>query len=258
MTFDDLVHSLKVQPELDTKLWDEHNHLRPEIRGALLKIAKMFYKSIKLEKKPPVLDVVFTGSLANYNYSDLSDIDLHLIFDFGKINADPELAAQFFILAKANWNEQHDITVKGYEVEVYAEDKDNAHVSTGLYSVLNDKWIKEPHKDHPIYDVQDVNSKMKYFVVMYNELLKQFKEKKFDRLYERIVLLRDKIKRFRQSGLRAGGVHSTENVTFKFLRRVGLLEKLKLLQNKVLDKQLSVESQNEAYKYKLGKSRISI
>jgi predicted nucleotidyltransferase len=256
MTFDDLVKSLKVQPELNGKLWNSHNQLYPEIRGALLKIAKMFYTSITLETKPKVLDVVFTGSLANYNYSDLSDIDLHLIFNFTEIDADLDLAAQFFILAKANWNEQHNITVKGYEVEVYAEDKDNAHVSTGLYSVLNDKWIKEPHKDHPIYDVKDVNSKMQYFVVMYNELLKQFKQKKFDRLYERIVLLRDKIKRFRQSGLRAGGVHSTENITFKFLRRVGLLEKLKLLQNKVLDKQLSVEAQHE--EYQLGKSRRSI
>jgi hypothetical protein len=254
--FEDLVRTLKVQPELNSKLWDESEQLRPEIRGALLKIAKMFYKSIKLETKPQIKDVVFTGSLANYNYSELSDIDLHLIFDFDEVNADPELAEQFFILAKANWNEQHDITVKGYEVEVYAEDQDNAHVSTGLYSVLNNEWIKKPHKDHPVYDVKDVYSKMQYFVVMYKELVKQFKQHKSDHLYERIVLLRDKIKKFRMSGLKDGGIYSTENITFKFLRRIGLLEKLKLLQNKVLDKQLSVEAQYE--EHQLGKGRRSI
>jgi len=256
MTFEELVQSMQIQPELNSKLWDESQELRPEIRAALMKIALMFYKSIKLKNKPPIKDIVFTGSLANYNYSELSDIDLHLIFDFSDVNADKELAEQFFILAKANWNEKHDITVKGYEVEVYAEDENNPHVSTGLYSILNGEWIKKPKKELPVFDERDVHSKLQYFVVMYKELVSQYQQKKMTHLYEKIALLRDKIRKFRLAGLKHGGIYSTENITFKFLRRIGLLGKLKLLQNKVMDIQLSVETSHERYKLDKGGRRI--
>lgn len=257
MKFDDLVQSLEMQPNLNPKLWDKNKQLRPEIRAALIRIARMFYTSIKLEKKPVIKDIVFTGSLANYNYSELSDIDLHLILDYDTVDSDEDMVAQFFALAKANWNEKHDITVKGYEVEVYAEDQDNSHTSTGLYSVLNDKWIKEPHKEQPLYDIGDVRSKVEYFVRMYKHLVDRYRAGKFKGLYRQISLLRDKIGKFRQGGLNRGGVYSTENVSFKLMRRSGLLQKLKLLQNRVLDKQLSVETQHEK-EHQLGKSSSGI
>ncbi len=82
MSFDDLIKTFKVQPDLNREFWTSDNKLNPTIRAALMKIAKEFYDSIDLEKKPKVKDIVFTGSLANYNYSQYSDVDLHLLFDF--------------------------------------------------------------------------------------------------------------------------------------------------------------------------------
>jgi len=242
MKFDELIKSLQIQPELNNTIWDG-NKLRPQIRAALIRVAKIFYDSLKLENKPKLKDIVFTGSLANYNYSKMSDIDLHLIFDYGSVNKDEDMVSQFFSLAKANWNDQHDITIKGYEVEVYAEDEDNPHVATGLYSIMNDKWIKEPHKEQPLFDIQDVRTKIQYFIHMYQHLVDEYRAGNMQELYQQITLLRDKIGKFRQGGLSTGGIFSTENIAFKLMRRSGLLHKLKLLQNRVLDKQLSVETQ---------------
>ena len=237
MTFDDLIKTFKVQPDLNRQFWTPENKLNPVIRKALLRIAKEFYDGIELENKPKVKDIVFTGSLANYNYSDYSDVDLHLLFDFGK---DKDLLSQFFLLAKSKWNDKHDITIKGYDVEVYAEDESSPHVATGLYSVLKDKWIKEPKKEAPAYDEQDVMTKVKYFVGMYNQLVKQFQDGQLDGLDKKIEKFRDKLGKFRQSGLQLGGEFSTENLAFKLLRRAGYMDKLAKLQDAVVDKQLSV------------------
>jgi hypothetical protein len=55
-----------------------------------------------------------------------------------------------------------------------------------------------------------------------------------------IEKLRDKLSKFRQSGLQLGGEFSTENIAFKLLRRAGYMDKLAKLQDVVVDKQLSV------------------
>ncbi len=171
MTFDDLIKTFKVQPDLNRQFWTSENKLNPTIRKALLRIAKEFYDGIELENKPKIKDIVFTGSLANYNYSDYSDVDLHLLFDFGK---DKELLSQFFLLAKSKWNDKHDVTIKGYDVEVYAEDEKSPHVSTGLYSVMKDTWLKEPKKETPVFDELDVKTKVNYFVGMVKQLFQQY------------------------------------------------------------------------------------
>jgi predicted nucleotidyltransferase len=237
MTFDDLIKTFKVQPELNRQFWTFDNKLNPTIRKALMKIAKEFYDSIELENKPKVKDIVFTGSLVNYNYSEYSDVDLHLLFNFGK---DKEVLSQLFLLAKSKWNDKHDITIKGYDVEVYAEDESSPHVATGLYSVLKDTWIKEPTKDTPVYDEQDVMTKVRYFVGMFDQLVNQYKAGQLDGLDKKIEKFRDKLGKFRQSGLEKGGEFSTENLAFKLLRRAGYMEKLANLQNMTIDKQLSV------------------
>jgi predicted nucleotidyltransferase len=237
MTFADLLKTFKVQPDLNREFWTPENKLNPKIRKALMKIAKEFYDSIELENKPKVKDIVFTGSLANYNYSDYSDVDLHLLFDFG---TDKETLSQLFLLAKSKWNDKHDITIKGYDVEVYAEDESSPHVATGLYSVLKDKWIKEPKKEAPAYDEQDVMTKVRYFVGMFDQLVNQYKAGQLDGLDKKIEKFRDKLGKFRQSGLQKGGEFSTENLAFKLLRRAGYMEKLANLQNMTMDRQLSV------------------
>jgi len=244
MTFEELIKSFKVQPELNTDFWSgENNTLNPKIRNALLKTAQIFYDSIELDEKPPIKDIVFTGSLANYNYSKFSDIDLHLIFDFKQFGQYKEVFETMFLLAKANWNNRHDIKVKGYEIEIYAEDEDNPHQSTGLYSVLDNQWIKTPQKQTPVFDPKDVKSKVDYFIKLYKRLRSQAEDLPPNELLTKVDALRDKIRKFRQSGLEQGGEFSDENIAFKSLRRIGLLDSLADFRDKLLDRSLSVENQ---------------
>jgi predicted nucleotidyltransferase len=55
--------------------------MNPKVRARLLDIAYDFIDFLGVDIV--VTDVVMTGSLANYNWSEYSDVDLHIITDFG-------------------------------------------------------------------------------------------------------------------------------------------------------------------------------
>jgi hypothetical protein len=59
--------SFRVKDELNPKIWDDFK-IDDEVREDLLKIAEDFYASTDLEAD--VEDIVLTGSLANYNWSE--------------------------------------------------------------------------------------------------------------------------------------------------------------------------------------------
>jgi len=47
--------------------------------------------------------------MANYNYHDLSDIDVHLILDYADVDDNVEFVGEFFAAKKAFWEIKHDI-----------------------------------------------------------------------------------------------------------------------------------------------------
>ena len=104
-------------------------------------------------------DITFTGSLANFNWSKFSDIDLHLLVDFSKVDENTDLVREFFRGKYGIWNKDHDIRIKGFEVEIYVQDSNEAHISTGVYSVLNDEWIVQPVQEEPEIDFENIQMK---------------------------------------------------------------------------------------------------
>ena len=77
------IKSFYLKDELNTKLWDDFK-LEDEVREQLLQIAQDFYEKVELSSD--VVDIVLTGSLCNYNWSEkYSDYDLHVIIDFDDI-----------------------------------------------------------------------------------------------------------------------------------------------------------------------------
>jgi predicted nucleotidyltransferase len=233
-----VIKSFKPQKTLEPKLW-KNNKLDPRVRKVLLKVADDFIGRWKLKKQPKIKDIRFTGSLANFNWSKFSDVDLHVIVDFGEVNKDTTLVDRFFSLAKYKWNKDHNINIGPYEIEVYVEDEGEDHTATGLFSVKDNKWIKEPEESDPDYDEKDIMVKAKYFFDLYGVFLSKFKKGEYDEVVQGIEKTKEKIRKMRSSGLEKEGEFSTENLTFKVLRRTELLDKMNDLLTKATDKQLS-------------------
>jgi hypothetical protein len=81
------------QSTLESEIW-ENEKLNPQVREALLLIAQEFYDTLKIDSG--LEDVRFTGSLANFNYTSKSDIDLHLVIDFSKVDENGQLVKNYF------------------------------------------------------------------------------------------------------------------------------------------------------------------
>ena len=229
----------QIQDDLNRDIWDENDKLKPELSEKLLRIARDFYE--KLDLPTPILDITFTGSMANYNWTDLSDIDLHILVDYLDINENQELVRNYLMEAKSNWNRNHDIKIKGHEVEIYVQDSNEPHHSTAVYSVLNDDWIIEPRRKQFEASEDAIRQKADSFIARIDLLDKLSKEGKHEEVYGDSERLRDKLRNYRQSGLEKGGEISTENLFFKYLRNSEEIERIYDLKKRAYDAMMSVE-----------------
>jgi predicted nucleotidyltransferase len=230
-----IIKSFKPKDSLSEQIFEGSDgdfSMRDDVRKNLLKISNEFIESLGIEFF--IHDIVLTGSLANYNWSNYSDVDLHILIDFKETDYNLDLLKEFFDAKKNVWNEKHNIIVKGYDVELYVQDVDEEHVSSGVYSILNNKWVVEPDKVKSNIDDSMILQKSEEYMKKIDLLIKKGGP------IESIEGLRKKLKEFRQSGLESGGEYSYENLTFKLLRRNGYIEKLLKLKTTLVDKKLSI------------------
>lgn len=220
--------------ELSVKLWKEEK-LKPEIREQLLKIADVFIEYIGVPID--VVDITMTGSYANYNYTPYSDIDLHIIVDPAGINKDVDLVEEFLKAKRQYWNDRHDIRVLNIEVELYAQDKDEPHASSGVYSVKEDKWLEKPKKFRKEFDRSNVSKKVKYFKRLIDI---EIEEAKMNRDIKGLEKLIKKIRDMRSAGLEKSGEMADENIIYKVLRSEGDIQKLYDMKDNVFDVDLSL------------------
>jgi len=221
-----LAHQLHT--ELNPKLWDG-NQLRREVAVALLKIAKEFYKF--LEFPAPLKDIIVTGSQANYTYSDLSDLDLHLIVPFEDVQCD-EPVDDLFDTKRKLWKLRHDITIHGVPVECYVEDL-NKPVTGSSYSLIQDRWIQRPKKITGTIDNAEVNALTKQWL---EELVAAMQSKDLSQL----EAFKDELRARRQLALKQDGELSAGNLAFKNLRNMGAIDMLMRGLIKLKDRQLSI------------------
>ena len=67
--------------------------------------------------------------------------------------------------ASSLWNKNHDIFIKGFEVEVYVQDSNEPHYSTGVYSVKYDRWDTKPSKVDPKIDYENIRKYINNFCI---------------------------------------------------------------------------------------------
>lgn len=234
---------IKQNDSLNSDIW-LGDKIRPIIKTKLLELANQFYEGLELVKKA-LVDVTFTGSLANFNYTSASDVDLHLIVDFEKIDNNKFLVGEYFKAMTRDWNRVHTIKIKGYEVEIYVQDKDEPHYSTGVYSLLSDSWLNKPKQKNIDPDVELINKKIEYYADMVDEAEDLHDEKDYESANKLARKIMKKIKKFRQAGLEEEGEYSNENLVFKYLRNNKVIKSLIDIRNHSYDKMMSVNGDPE-------------
>lgn len=245
--FESILKSFHSQDHLNEKIWKESKNeitINPEVRKKLLEISNEFIEFLKVDII--VSDIIMTGSLANYNWSKFSDIDLHIVVDFDQFSKEQlPLYEELFRLKKTLFNEKHNITIYGYEVELYVQNESESHFSSGVFSVLNNEWIVEPKKEDVEIDVALIKNKAEQWMRIIDEVIENASDEPLDDAKEIISKYKDKLKKYRTCGLESGGEYSDENLVFKILRRNNYIQKLFDFENIRTDKELSL---NELFK----------
>ncbi len=238
------IKSFYIKDELNDKIWNNFD-LDSDVRRNLLRIGQDFFEGTDI--KTDVIDIVLCGSLCNYNWSErYSDYDLHIIVDLKDIDDDIELAEKLCDYAKKMWNSQHDIKIKGYEVEVAIQDENDMKASIkagrmgGVFSLMKNEWIKKPQKVEFEPDEKLIRMKAETVMESIDDLETQVEEDKYEHFKEKIDKIWKKVKDFRKSGLESeSGEFSIGNLIFKLLRRNGYINKVIEMKNQSYDKQFN-------------------
>jgi hypothetical protein len=241
--YSEILSSFKVQETLNPKIWDNVESspkLKSNIRERLLEIAYQFVDFLGVDIV--VSDIIMTGSLSNYNWSKYSDVDLHIVANYNQFSPNQvDLYKELFNLKKIIFNEKHDITIFGYDVELYVQDESETHFSSGVYSVLFNQWANKPKKESVSIDKEKLKNKSKQWMEIIDGVLDNAKDEDLDTAKSIIKKYKDKLKKYRTCGLEKNGEYSYENLVFKILRRNGYIEKLHNFGNEFLDKKLSLK-----------------
>jgi len=234
-----------IKEGLNRGIWNEDDRIKPKIAAKLLRIAEDFYK--KLDIPADILNITLTGSMANYNWTEKSDLDLHIVIDYSSVDENVELVEKYLSEAKTNWNRNHEIMIDGHEVEIYVQNINEPHHSTGVYSILDNDWLIVP--EPAVFEVSEDAVEQKYKSIQQTiEMIERLqKDKKYEEVYGDTDRLKGKIRNYRQSGLETGGEFSVENLVFKALRNGGELEKMSDLKREAYDNMMSI---NEAKRKK--------
>jgi hypothetical protein len=253
---DKIINSFYLQDELNPDVWELPNEkymgdieaqnykLKPEIRERLLKVANLFIDYLDTDLF--IQDVIFVGSLVGYNWSEFSDFDIHILIDMDE-SENREMTEELFRLKKTVFNAAHDITIKGFETELYVQDANEKNESQGVYSLLNNEWLKTAEKDNFKVDKKKLMTKVNQWMDIIDGVLENAEDEDIEDAVKLVKKYREKLRKYRTCGLKKEGEYSYENLVFKFLRRNGYIGKLENFKNEFVDKKLSLEQENKEY-----------
>lgn len=246
--------SFKKRDTLAPSLWND-GELDSRARLALLDIADDFWEFVNLSWVKPK-GIILTGSICNYNWSDKSDIDLHLIADFKEIDEKEDFVRAYLDSKKNEWNNEHDgLKIYGFPVELYVQNVGEMPKSSGIYDLEENDWITKPSKSdvQPIkldkFEIKDRAAKIMTIIDdMYDALDNADDSHSVEEIGDDASYLWKKVKNMRKDSLEKYGESGIGNIVYKVLRREGYLDKLFDLSNIVYDRTNSISEGIEKYK----------
>lgn len=210
----------------------ENGKIKKDVKNKLLDIAYLWMYEADLPDDI-IQDIVLTGSHAGYNYTEYSDIDIHIIIEKRKLGCE-NLIDDFIFDKKKIFGEKHEITISDRDVEVYAQDVSEKYPKNeAVYSLLDEKWIVTPTKIKKELSDPKLIKKARFYKNLVKRLIKEGNVKK-------MVKFKEKLRKMRQSGLNREGEFSVENIVYKELRNRDLLKKLDARLNYLIDKRYSM------------------
>lgn len=227
------VSSFKVRDELNPYIWDEDGNIDEDVRDKLLDVADDFIDTLEIPWVK-IKDVVLTGSIANYNWSEYSDIDIHIVLEFKDVwEKRQDFVKDYFDAKKNEWQDVHEsIEIYGFPVEISVENASDPVKSSGVYSLKYDEWVKEPK------DLSDARLNIEYVkdtaaknMTEIDDIIKKT-EKTHDpqkrwKCAEKLISVFERLKKLRKSGLSSDAKEmSSGNIVWKVMRREGYLDKL--------------------------------
>ena len=224
-----LADAVKFHSRLNPRIWGSDEHLLPEVQEKLQAIAADFQEFLGVDDLT-VQDITISGSNAAYSYTDNSDIDLHLVVEM----PDDPVYQELFNAKKYQYNDEHDIRIGGVPVELYVQPADQKHVSQGIYSIKNNDWNQVPQRRRARIDDSCVQNKTADLDARIHAAVESGDADAINRLW-------DRIKDMRKTGLEKNGEFGCENITFKLLRNMGCIGRLKDAKTAIRDRELSLE-----------------
>jgi len=167
------------------------------------------------------------------------------VLDFNQFEADTKFVEEYFYAQKSIWNQEHDITVYGFPVELYVQDINAKLVATAVYSVLHNKWLKKPKREAFELDKTAIKDKADQIIYKLRDIRQDYNDKDYQAVVDKVTKVKNKIKQMRNSGLEKGGEFSLENLVFKTLRRTPFMDVLDSFKAKAYDKLMSVSETKE-------------
>ena len=227
------------QKILNPFIWKD-NILRQEVKDALDNIVVQFVNELETNNIPiEIVDVHIVGSNAAYNYDLTSDLDVHIVADFSNINCNEKVLELLYNFFKSYFNNKYNISIHGIKVELYIENKETPAKSNGIYSLVDDEWIKFPEQ----IDAIEVNieQELSCWLEEYNKIIAS----------SNIELLQDFLNRlyiFRRDSLANEGEYGEGNLVFKYFRNNGYIDTIKDLLARNISQDLTLESVSEMLK----------
>lgn len=232
-----IIESVELHDTLNPKIWVGYE-LRDEVKEKLNEIVDKFILELHENDIPvKVLDARLVGSNASFNYTENSDLDVHIIANFEDTSCDVPVLSLLYNFFKKNFNDKYDISIHGVPVELYVEDMNSSAVSNGVYSLFKDEWVKMPEPIE-IPDI-DITDEFTVYEDKYNKVMSNNDAENASDLVDELYLLR-------KDSISTDGEYGVGNLVFKEFRNRGYLNNLKQLMVDETSKELSLEHLNES------------
>lgn len=228
-----LFEEIQIHETLNPKIWNvTTKQLLPEVRRKIIEIVDHFEDYIEVPIE--IVDVQIVGSNASYNYTDKSDIDVHIICNYDVISKETELLQQLYDAKRNQYNRKFDIELRGLQVEIYVQDVRTSTISNGIYSVCDDMWVKEP-KPITNFKQHNISKELEKWKEHISKVLDNYNEQAVINTIDTLYLIR-------HNSIAVDGEYGPGNQLFREIRANGWLDDLKDKLEELESKRLSLEN----------------